>query len=710
MECEGYQKDYKWKSFGETKTKVVRSAPRRSPASNISFAPSQQQRQQNPKHSLDALGKASTVEGSQECRGEVFNDHRRPYTWLSSLRTEPPITPHEDSFFNTDEYGFVASTTVSPPADDNAQNQQLDLSLDDEMGRGDQLGNMQQTFTSLPYRRAPASRSTMRISSPTFSIASSQPSDSDGILNHTESSSQAASPEELMQRFYQETCSILSVIDGPNENPWRSLIEPMVGDCPALYHAVLSMAAFHGAHDDPSLHNSGVAHVTEGIRCLASELQDMPLDHAFATSLALSFSEGWDSHVSTGVQHLRAAGVMVKNILIKYRQDIDSSQMTNQEADRIRFLCNTFVYFSVISRLTCFQEAPENDLEEILVTINGPIEDQVEVDPLMGCAMSLFPLLVRVADLVKCVYKTESNSLTLVSRAMELREEIAKWQVPTVSAFERPEDTSCEVQHLIQTAEAYRYAALLYLHQAVPENPSESAEKLAKKVLFKLASVPISSGAILVQIFPLFVASCEVTDPEDRTWVVQRWTAMTARLKIGNIKSCWGVVQELWSRRDAAETEKAARVQRRIAARGSRAESSSSPGVDIPFSLKRKVSSIDAANARNIVYNATDYNIERHQRRPDNARLPRSWGTDSEDFVSQGGRARGGFLPMSLPTNLSSRSQSDATLSPASMVPRQTRRPLSDASSSSQIQYDFTVRGSLHWLNVMADWTWEVFL
>jgi hypothetical protein len=166
------------------------------------------------------------------------------------------------------------------------------------------------------------------------------------------------------------------------------------------------------------------------------------------------------------------------------------------------------------------------------------------------------------------VRKTEINSLTIVSQAMELKEQLQQWQTPSPMIFERPEDITSEVQHSIQTAEAYRYAMLLYLHQAVPEIPSEPSEVLAMKVLMALASVPLSSRAIIVQIFPLLAAGCEVTAEEDRNWVSQRWEAMLLRLKIGNVLSCISVVQEIWLRRDAYEADKAERLIRRFRARG----------------------------------------------------------------------------------------------------------------------------------------------
>ena len=235
-----------------------------------------------------------------------------------------------------------------------------------------------------------------------------------------------------MLRFDKNTCGILSVKDGPTENPWRTLIWPLARESQALYHAISSMTAFHGAVDVPNLQLLGMAHMTKSIKRLAVEIQNMRLDSALATSLALAFSEGWDSHVSTGVQHLRGAKIMVNNAVVKHRRDMQMGQMTTQDASRLKFLCNTFVYMDVIARLTSLEESAELNFEEILGTVNTPYgEQQAEVDPLMGCATTLFPLIGRVANLIQRVRKMETNSLNIVSQAMELKEQLQRWQVPS---------------------------------------------------------------------------------------------------------------------------------------------------------------------------------------------------------------------------------------------------------------------------------------
>lgn len=537
-----------------------------------------------------------------------------------------------------------------------------------------------------------------RASSPTPSDASSTSSRSSNLTMLAQPTLDASSPEMLMLRFDKNTCGILSVKDGPTENPWRTLIWPLARESQALYHAISSMTAFHGAVDVPNLQLLGMAHMTKSIKRLAVEIQNMRLDSALATSLALAFSEGWDSHVSTGVQHLRGAKIMVNNAVVKHRHDMQTGQMTTQDAARLKFLCNTFVYMDVIARLTSLEESVELNFEEILGTVNTPLGEQAEVDPLMGCATTLFPLIGRVANLIQRVRKMETNSLNVVSQAMELKEQLQRWQVPSTRSFERPEDPSSEVQHSCQTADAYRYAMLLYLHQAVPEIPSDPPSALAKKVLVLLASVPLSSRTTIVQIFPLFAASCEITNPDDRSWVMTRWDSMMSRLKIGNVTSGWNVVQEVWSRRDAFEAEKANRILRRYDSRGVPGGNFVPPILRNPIGSKRKAQGVRFPGEMDDPNHEDDDNIS-----------PPGFLDEARGNAGQPAKRR-----MTFNTATSSRSMDDLDIfghgdiagsMPISM-PSLARRHTGDILND-QLEPEYTVRGKLHWLGVMADWHWE---
>ncbi|KAI4163594.1 MAG: hypothetical protein LQ342_002866 [Letrouitia transgressa] len=458
-----------------------------------------------------------------------------------------------------------------------------------------------------------------------------------------------ASPDMLLMRFDQFTCGILSVKDGPNENPWRTMVWPLAQTSPALYHAIIAMTAFHTSKHRKNLRVVGVDHMRKSLQHLANGLETMQTDAALATTLALAFSESWDQHISTGIEHLRGAKTLV-NRALKTR---DQNAMNPEDLDRLRFLCNTWVYMDVIARLTSVDDDESNDFDNAVNLPCGPLGENNIIDPLMGCASTLFPLIGRVANLVRKVMKSGKNSMNVISQATELKAAIEAWKPPPF--FQQPVDPTSTISDSLKTAEAYRWATLLYLHQAVPEIPSQTTEQLAQRVLVYLVAVPLGSRAIIVHIYPLLAAGCEVTGHEDRAWVEDRWEAMSQRMFIGNIDKCWEVVKEVWDRRDLDEAEKARQRHRRVPSR---------------LPKKRKFSSHEKPKT-----NSTDTGG------------PFNW-----DERLEGAEARLGL----------------GRMDPASATNAHRRMNFSD--SLEDLDYEKTVRGRLHWVGVMKDWKWEVLL
>ncbi len=464
---------------------------------------------------------------------------------------------------------------------------------------------------------------------------------------------QAGSPEMLMLRFDKQTCGILSVKDGPTENPWRTLVWPLARDSPALYHAIASMTAFHTSKEKPALRVDGMEHMRRSIRSLATGIEKMRTDTALATTLVLAFSESWDQHISTGIEHLRGARILVNQALLSHKK----RNLVGDDLARLKFLCNTWVYMDVIARLTSVDDDESNDFDQVLAPLNASSllhNTSHEIDPLMGCASSLFPLIGKVANLCRKVRKVESNSIAIISQAIELKEAIVQWSPPPLPSIERPEDPTSEIQHALQTAEAYRYATLLYLHQAVPEIPSWTSAQLAKKVLVYLATVPLSSRLVIVQIYPLLAAGCEAYEKEDRQWVEERWQSMASRMWIGNIDRCWEVMQEVWSRRDAAEALKTALEKGK-----------QRPVILHSESSKRKFEeelALDDMFSFSDMLNGASSNKKQRS-------------SISGGFASSTGQV---------------------------VERKRVHEPVDE-----DMDKELTVRGSLHWVGVMKDWEWE---
>ncbi|KAL1965214.1 hypothetical protein VTN77DRAFT_5968 [Rasamsonia byssochlamydoides] len=662
--CGGYKKDFKWRPFEET-ILASKSAPKAKKATSPPpYGPSR-----ISTTNASVLGKSTSPR----------REDRKLSTSSIKLSDSPGkdalISPTSDSTACESLYANALALSSQGPSVDCNEPLPSNLQAPGQLGLSSFiLSNAAMDMVTDPTPFGLEQPAPLETSEPSFSSMFADTDDVEDIIRQSDpdlqlwpvqdspSSTQMGgapnammsmllqepdlspgSEEMLIIRFDRQTCGILSVKDGVLENPWRTWIWPMAKQSPALYHAVFAMAAFHSSKESPAMRFLGMEHMRKSILCMVQGMEQMRTEAALATTLSLAFAESWDQHTSTGIQHLKGAKALMRQTL----NGGSRRGMTGEELARLRFLYNTWLYMDVIARLTSLDEGDKEELAPASFAM--PLDAIHEVDPLMGCATTLFPLIGRAANLIQRVRKTDSNSFAIISEAIDLKTLIERWEPPQY--FEPPEDPTSDVQHSFQTAQAYRWATLLYLHQAVPEIPSESAPELAKRVLILLATVPLSSRTTIVHIYPLLAASCEAEKEEDRSWILQRWAAMQTRLKIGNIDRCIDVVREVWRRRDSFKADKQ-RHQRRNPGR---------PGSYVaPVDTMKRTSS-DGQDL-NAFYSLTEP-------------WRRKVGGDDEGMNLLSGDSR--------------------------------RRSFS---SVENIEFEKTVRGRLHWIGVMKDWNWEVLL
>lgn len=390
----------------------------------------------------------------------------------------------------------------------------------------------------------------------------------------------------LMTQFYTQTCGILSIKDGPNENPWRTMLPRMADMEPALKHAIISLTAFHASSYDAAFRVLGIEHVQLSIGYLRSHIGTMRTDAALATSLVLAFIESWDRHTSSGITHLRGA----RKLVIQGLEDQLQAFQSIEDLETLSFLYNTWLYMDVIARLTSFDDNDSEDTDMVIPDFCGPQDLINEVDPLMGCAATLFPLIGKVANLVRSVRRAQSISPTIIDEAANLKRDIKGWTPPQV--FQEPEDQTTEVTHSVNTARAYRSATLLHLFQAVPLIANQTSASLAEEVLNFLAAVPSSSRVIIIHIFPLLAAGCEAVG-DNRRFVEERWAIMIERMRIGNLNRSWDVVREVWRRRDARKGSTGSDISNSHAGNGTKTafkceDSSTHDSIEAPHESRRR--------------------------------------------------------------------------------------------------------------------------
>lgn len=470
----------------------------------------------------------------------------------------------------------------------------------------------------------------------------------------------ADSPEGIAGLFHQQTCYILSIQDEPSKNPWSAVIWPLVKDSQALFHALAAMTCFHISKTKPRMRNQGLAHAQCSTRALAADVSagTIQIDVAVAATLALGFAETWDyQRSSTGLYHIKGAKILLQQALSSHVSSPDAMDPPS----RLKFLTNTWIYMDVMARLTSDSGSPPDPELPSLYDMQYLWPTRLELDPLMGYAGTLFPLIGRVADLVAQIRARGSkrNSPAIVSQAITLRREAEGWTSPI--NLEQVDSPTSSMSDAIQTAEAYRWSTLLLLQEAVPELPNlSSVGELAAKILVYLATTLVESRTTIVQMFPLMVAGSDAAEVEDREFVRRRWKAMSKRMITGLVDRCLEVTEEVWRRRDAYEAERRSgpfplRPPPEI------------PENELSFAPEGSPES-DSINVSGPERSTTDRKVAEGYRR--NAPKPRK-------------------PPMSY----------DFPMSAAF------KKGVDPFTRSGYAEY--TVRGKLHWLGVMKDWRWE---
>ena len=559
------------------------------------------------------------------------------------------------------------------PQDFEDQNLAMDDEIE-EIQRSTMPGLDLELTNAHHLRGNPSSPWAFRVGSPAVSVSSGSSSGSETSLIARPILSQDMT-QMLTYGFINETCGILSIKNGANENPWRTMVLPLASTSEALKNAISSLTAFHIAKEQPEIREAGVAHMVQSFKCTSRGFQSEQPIALLATILCLAFAESWDQETSTGIQHLRGAKLFIVEA-IKQNQ----GSFNPMDHARLRFLVHTWVYMDVLARLTSFSDNDgDGGWMEIMAAVSDPIGDQ-QLDPLLGCAATLFPHIGQFANLVSKARKTSSNDLNLIGEATELKDMIERWSPPDPRHLESPEDITSQVQHSIQTAEAYRWATLLYLHRAFPEIPSKPAAVVAKTVLRYLATVPTTSRTTVVHIYPLLVASCEIDDPGDRKFCEDRWAAMTTRLRIGNVDKCVDVVKEVWRRRD--EFHESLREH---------ADMLSPTG---PFGTfgekKRAYSADDAPDVQSFFGQHNSFNLDQ-----------------AHGSYASKRRAVDGSSSGPIPMRFPSLPEHPVANTPGMGLISTNIRRRSELFSPANLEVHYTIQGSLHWLSVMADRDWE---
>jgi hypothetical protein len=257
-------------------------------------------------------------------------------TLLGFLTPEPPL-PAELS---------PCSVVEAPPTSQPTYyTQYIDCTFDGISPIGIGSGNLDDNAVatdvlSVPENAQYFSSATTDCMEPSWRIETSQPLQG-GLHSDAEEITERLyfpqdSPEILILRFDKTTCGTLSMVDGPTENPWRTLLWPLALESPALYHGVVAMAAFHHSYDVPDMRLVGQKHKASSIASLGQRdrISYSGDQDAIATMLVLALAKSFERPKEIGHAYIHEAGVTLEQAICHHQ----SHPLFGVEFARLKFL------------------------------------------------------------------------------------------------------------------------------------------------------------------------------------------------------------------------------------------------------------------------------------------------------------------------------------------------------------------------------------
>ncbi|PMD53284.1 uncharacterized protein K444DRAFT_172372 [Hyaloscypha bicolor E] len=347
------------------------------------------------------------------------------------------------------------------------------------------------------------------------------------------------SPEVLFSRFREQICPMLSITSGEN-NMWQTLILPRMRSSESLPHAISAITALHVSTliADVQLHNHGAASIIHSLRILSNELSRPGFEiSALATVLLLASWARWNDSFREGKTHLKGAfAIVLKIVSTLFYMDALSDLVQSTISEENPRTCLKFRGF-----MRPFPPNWETHPCSVLL------------DPWISYSLTFVELIYAAADLCYEVRMATVTTSDIITKAEALKRKVGRYSHDTSYLSTTTVHLSAlDKQYVVHTAEAYRYAILLFLHQVMPDIfGMASSQCLARTTVKHLSRSPPSCSVTFTQIYPLFVAGCEANNKEERDWAKERWVAMLAHMRVTNVSKCWEITQEVWKRRDA---------------------------------------------------------------------------------------------------------------------------------------------------------------
>ncbi|KAF2158490.1 hypothetical protein M409DRAFT_32949, partial [Zasmidium cellare ATCC 36951] len=209
------------------------------------------------------------------------------------------------------------------------------------------------------------------------------------------------------------------------------------------------------------------------------------------------------------------------------------------------FLMTWFLYHEVFGRLS---QSPDQTVcthsrgSATHQTIQSCI-DKWQIIGSIGCSMEMLGLIDAI-DNARISHQPKSKMSPHMyehKAALERQLETLKQHDSGMNSI--GEDPTCQTA---ATAELYRLAGLLYLHQVLPRPDDQLRRNQNVEAAFSL----LRSMKTCTSPWPLFTLACEANTDDRRTLLLDVLDRMDETRKIGNVFSLRHIIEQVWKQTD----------------------------------------------------------------------------------------------------------------------------------------------------------------
>ncbi|BFZ65256.1 hypothetical protein YB2330_006419 [Saitoella coloradoensis] len=378
----------------------------------------------------------------------------------------------------------------------------------------------------------------------------------------------SVSSQSLIQYFLNSASTLLAFSSG-SDNPFHKYFLPMLFSSHqegAMERALYAFASKHRQQLLPELalaHEEGAGWLTwqtKAVEGLMEEIRQSGVggtseERTLSTILLLVYTEIADGGGGAAtLAHLKGAFSIIRN----------SPPSLGTQGGNWRFLKKIFWYFDIVAAL-CMGTCPLSDAM-YAQTASQLVSKGEAVDDVFGLSGSLWPIIAKLCRVAAAAsgqamswgsptVKHEEDPLIAaaqgraywLSEAEQLEQDFLNWQQPGSNTADP------EWHSVVQAAEAWRYAALIYLYRRLYNLPAchMSVQGCVTPALNCLSKICTFGGRMAALLWPVVVVACECVTQSDRALAMVVLDRVGRVQGMGNVVKAKDVVRRAWDRGEA---------------------------------------------------------------------------------------------------------------------------------------------------------------